>query len=75
VITVGVLIWRDRTSIWQMVAAGVVLAVMIALSGHDDVLIGIALVLVAVTFAQTIWCDAQRLNAVRPPGSEQRLPT
>ena len=58
VITVGVLIWRDRTSIRQTVAAGLLFAVMIALSGHDDLLIGIALVLVAVTFSQTIWGDA-----------------
>jgi hypothetical protein len=75
VITVGVLIWRDRTSIWQTVAAGVLLAVMIALAGHNDLLIGIALVLVAVTFAQTIWADAQRLHAYQPSQSEQRLPT
>jgi hypothetical protein len=70
VITVGVLIWRDRTSIRQTVAAGLLLAVMIAFSGHSDVLIGIALVLVAVTFAQTIWGDAQR-----PPRPERRLPS
>jgi hypothetical protein len=75
VITVGVLIWRDRTSIWQMVAAGVLLALMIALSGHDDLLIGIALILVAVTLAQTIWGDLQQLNADQPSQSEQRLPT
>jgi Family of unknown function (DUF6064) len=72
-ITVGVLIWRDRTSIWQTVAAGVSLALMIALSGHDDVLIGIALVLVAVTFAQAIWDDLQRLQAGRPSQPEQAL--
>jgi hypothetical protein len=66
VITLGLIIWRDRTSSWQTVAAGVVLAVMIALSGHDDVLIGIALILTAVTLAQTIWGDAQRLRASRP---------
>ncbi len=75
VIVVGVIIWRDRTSIWQTVAAGVLLAAMIALSGHDDVLIGIALVLVAATFAQTIGGDLQRLQASRPSRSEQRLPT
>jgi len=75
VITVGVLIWRDRTSIWQTVAAGVLLAVMTVLAGHDDLLIGIALVLVAVTFAQTIWGDLQRLQADRPSRFEQRLPT
>ena len=39
-ITVGVRIWRDRTSIWQTGAAGLSFAVMIALSGHDDWLMG-----------------------------------
>jgi Family of unknown function (DUF6064) len=67
VITVGLIIWRDRTSSWQTVAAGLLLAVMIAWSGHDDVLIGTALILVAVTFAQTIRGGAQRLHAGRPP--------
>jgi len=61
-ITARVLIWRDRTSSWQTVAAEVLLSVMIARSGHDDWLIGIALVLVAVTLAQTIWSNAQRLR-------------
>ena len=75
VITVGVFIWRDRTSIWQTVAAALSLAAMIALAGHDDLLIGIALVLVTVTFAQTTWGDAQRLHTDRPPQPEWRLPT
>jgi hypothetical protein len=73
VITVGVLIWRDRTSIWQTVAAALSLAAMIALSGHDDLLIGIALILVAVTFAQTLWTDVQRLHADLPPQPERVL--
>ncbi len=68
VITVGLIIWRDRTSSWQTVAAGVLLAVMIAFSGQDVELIGIALVLGAVTLAQTIWGDAQR-----PPRPERAL--
>ncbi len=75
VFAVGVLIWRDRTSIRQTVAAGVLFALMIALSGHDDLLLGIALVLVAVTFAQAIWANVQQLNADQPSQSEQRLPT
>jgi len=75
VITVGLIIWRDRTSIWQTVVAGLLLAVMVAWSGHDNVLIGTALVLVVVTFAQTIWGDAHRLQVGRPPQPEQRLPS
>jgi Family of unknown function (DUF6064) len=75
VTTVGLIIWRDRTSSWQPVAAGVLLAWMIAWSSHDDVLIGTALVLAAVTFVQTIWGDAQRLRAGRPPQPERALTT
>ena len=75
VTTAGLLIWRDRTSSWQTVVAGVVLAAMIAGSGHDDVLIGTALVLGAVTLAQTIWGDAHRLRAGRPPRPERALTT
>ena len=75
VTTVGLITWRDRTSSWQTVAAGVLLAWMIAWSGHDDVLIGTALVLAAVTFVQTIWGDAQRLRAGRPPQPERALTT
>jgi hypothetical protein len=66
-------IWRDRTSSWQTVAAGVLLAVMIAFSGQDIELIGIALVLTVVTLAQSIWGDAQRLHAGRPPRPTQVL--
>lgn len=49
-----VILWRDRPSIWQTVVAGLALAVMVVSSGHDDLLIGIALVLLVVTLAQTI---------------------
>ena len=73
VTTAGLLIWRDRTSSWQTVVAGLVLAAMIAGSGHGDVLMMAALVLVAVTFAQTIWGDAQRLHAGGPPQPGRRL--
>jgi hypothetical protein len=75
VITVGLIIWRDRTSSWQTVAGGVLLAAMIAFSGHDDLMIGTALVLTAVTLVQTIWGDAQRLRAGRPPRPEERALT
>lgn len=61
-ITVGLLIWRDCTSIWQTVAVGVLLAAMIAFSDHDDVLLGSALVLGAVTLVQTIKGTARRLR-------------
>ena len=66
VITVGLIIWRDRTSSWQTVVAGVLLAAMIAFTGHDDLVIGTALVLAAVTLVQTIRGDAQLLHVNRP---------
>jgi Family of unknown function (DUF6064) len=72
-VTAAVIIWRDRTSSWQTVVAGLLLTWMIVWSGHDVELIGTALVLAAVTFVQTIWSDVQRLHASRPPRSERRL--
>jgi hypothetical protein len=72
-ITVGLIIWRDRTSSWQTVVAGLALAWMIAWSGHDVELIGTALILVAVTLAQTIGSDIQRLHAELPPQPGQML--
>jgi len=74
-ITVGLIIWRDRTSSWQTVVAGVLLAAMIALSGHDDLVIGTVLVLTAVTLVQTIRGDALRLHANRPPQPGRALTT
>lgn len=55
-ITAGLIIWQDRTSspAWQTVTAGLLLALMIAWSGHEDVLAGLAVVLVAVTLVQAI---------------------
>jgi hypothetical protein len=66
-VSVGLIIWRDRTSSWQTVVAGLVLALMIAFSGQDVELVGIALILIAVTLVQTIRGDAQQLHASRPP--------
>lgn len=74
-VTVGLIIWRDRTSSWQTVAGGVLLALMIAFSGQDVVLIGIALLLAGVTLAQAIWGDAQRLYTSRPPKPGRALTT
>ncbi|HEV2459390.1 MAG TPA: DUF6064 family protein [Ktedonobacterales bacterium] len=70
-ITAGLIIWRDRTSSWQTVAAGALLALMIAFSGQDVVLIGIALVLVAVTLVQAIR-GIGRGAAPLPPESSER---
>jgi hypothetical protein len=53
VITAGLIIWRDRASgpAWHTVTAGLLFALMIAWSGHDDVLIGVAIVLLVVMLA------------------------
>ena len=55
-LTAGVIVWRDRTSspAWQTVTAGLLLALMIAWSGHEDVLAGLAVALAAVTLVQAI---------------------
>ena len=56
VIATGLIIWRDRASrpAWHTVTAGLLFALMIAWSGHDNVLIGIAVVLLAWTLVQAI---------------------
>jgi hypothetical protein len=55
-ITTGWIIWRDRAAgpAWHTVTAALVSALMIAWSGHDNVLIGLAVVLLAVTLAQAL---------------------
>jgi hypothetical protein len=49
-ITTGWVLWRDRASgpAWQTVTGGLLFALMIAWSGHNNVLIGLAVLLVAV---------------------------
>jgi hypothetical protein len=49
-----VILWRDRTTPWKFVAACAALILMIAWSGHEDVLMGIALVLVALTLVDAL---------------------
>jgi hypothetical protein len=55
-ITTGWIIWRDRAAgpAWHTVTAALLFALMIAWSGHDNVLIGLAVVLLAVTLAQAL---------------------
>jgi hypothetical protein len=56
VIATGLIIWRDRAPgpAWHTVTAGLLFALMIAWSGHDTVLIGLAVVLLAVMPARAI---------------------
>jgi Family of unknown function (DUF6064) len=56
VVAPGLIIWRDRASwpAWQAVTAGLLLALMTVLSGHDNLLIGVAVVLLALMLVQTI---------------------
>ena len=55
-IATGLIIWRDRawTPTRETVAAGLLLALMIAWSGHDNILIGLAVVLVAAALVEAI---------------------
>lgn len=49
-ITTGWVLWRDRATgpTWHTVTAGLLFALMITWSGHDNILIGLAVILVAV---------------------------
>jgi len=55
-ISVGLIIWRDHASspAWQSLTAGLLFALIIAWSGHEDVLMGLAVVLAAVALVQAI---------------------
>jgi hypothetical protein len=55
-VTAGWILWRDRATgpAWHPVTAGLLFALMIAWSGHDDVLIGTAVVMLAVMLAVTL---------------------
>jgi Family of unknown function (DUF6064) len=69
--TAGLIIWRDRGAgpAWQTVTAGLLFALMIAWSGHEDVLAGLAVVLVAVTLVQAIkgHHEPPRARPIPPP--------
>ena len=55
-ITTGWIIWRDRASgsAWHTVTAGLLFALMVAWSGHDNVLIGLAVVLLTVMLVRAL---------------------
>ena len=69
VIATGLIIRRDRGAglAWHTVTAGLLFALMVGWSGHNNVLIGIQ-VLVIVTFAQAI------TGHPRPPTATSRRP-
>jgi chromate transport protein ChrA len=69
VITTGWVIWRDRAArpAWHTVTAGLLFALMIAWSGHDDVLIALAVVLLAAVLVRAI------TGHLRPPTPVQPL--
>ena len=64
VLTAALIIWRDRTSARQTITAGLLFALMIAWSGHDNVMIGLAVVLAA----------ADLVLAVRKPAPRSQVP-
>jgi hypothetical protein len=70
-ITTGWVLWRDRAAgpAWRTVTAGLLFALMIAWSGHDQVLIGLAVLLVAVLLvpALTGHRRAPHAGPITPP--------
>jgi hypothetical protein len=69
VLTAGLIIWRDRGPARQIVTAGLLLALMIAWSGHDNVMIGLAVVLAAADLVLAVRKPAPRSQV---PGSPDR---
>jgi hypothetical protein len=74
-VTTGWILWRDRAAgpAWRTVTAGLLFALMIAWSGHDNVLIGLAVVLLAVLLppALTGHRRAPHAGQVTPPPAGQ----
>jgi Family of unknown function (DUF6064) len=70
-ITTGLIIWRDRASgpAWHTVTAGLLFALLVAWSGHDTVLIGLAVLLLAVMLVGAITGHSRppRAGPVPPP--------
>jgi hypothetical protein len=75
VITTGLIIWRDRAigPAWHTVTAALLFALMVAWSGHDNVLIGLAGVLVIVTLAQAITSHPRTHAGPVPPSRPGKL--
>jgi hypothetical protein len=71
-ITTGLIIWRDRASgpAWHTVTAGLLFALMIAWSGHDTVLIGVAVVVLAGMLVQAITGHHRPSHAGTVPPSQ-----
>lgn len=71
-ITAGWIIWRDRVTgpAWLTVTAGLLFALMVTWSGHDSVLIGLAVVLLAVMLARAIPRHARPSRAGPVPPSQ-----
>lgn len=76
-VTTGWVLWRDRAAgpAWRTVTAGLLFALMIAWSGHDNVLIGLAVVLLAVLLlpALTGHRRAQHAGPVPPPPGKLKV--
>jgi hypothetical protein len=74
-LTAGLIIWRDRASspAWQNLTAGLLLALMIAWSGHEDVLMGLAVILAAVTLPQAIGYRRPPHRRPIPPAQPAKL--
>jgi hypothetical protein len=73
VITALVILWRDRRSSWQTVVSGLLVALLVVFSGQTVELIGLALILVAVTLIQAVRVDMRHLRPVPSLPAEQAL--
>jgi hypothetical protein len=69
VIATGLIIWRDHAAgpARQTVTAGLLFAVMIALSGHDNLLIGVAVLALAMMLVLAITGHLRRPHAGSVP--------
>jgi Family of unknown function (DUF6064) len=68
-LTTGWVLWRDRAAgpAWHTVTAGLLFALMIAWSGHDQVLMGLAVIVLAVLLVPALTGHGQAHAGQVPP--------
>jgi hypothetical protein len=71
VVGTALIVWRDRVSTRQVAIAGLVLAVLVAFTGNNDALLGLGLILLAVTLVREL---AHRPSGTTPSASPSELP-
>jgi hypothetical protein len=73
VTTTGLIIWRDRRSTNHAVVASLLLALLVAWSGHDNVVMALSVLLIAATF---VWgrSSGRRSSQLHARGRESTCP-